>query len=403
LNQIRLETVGRNTGLPHIVELRYIYFEGSFFVLAGRKKSDWVLNAVLSQNGVVRLGETLYDSRVRYATDEERAAVYDAFKRKYGMRLVEEWYGNSQACLRLTPKGPPVKRGGMGGEFGAKMDFKEWSVSKRAYYDEVAQAFDSASGEYDFTISHNFVNTWIRRRSIDVLSRHIKSTDLTLEIGCGTGAEAIGISRKVAKLVAVDVAPRMIELVSAKAHALNLRDRLVPLRLAASEIFKLKDTVGELHFDSAYSLNGALNCEPRLADFVSQLHELLKPGGVFVCSIRNTLCLAEAVTHAAFLQFNRMNPRKHQPIMVSVGGRDIPSTYYSAGTFARAFEPCFHTEEVIALPALVPPAYLNEHYLRIRSITSAVERLDVLLSSTFPLNRLGDQTLFVFRNQRPQS
>jgi SAM-dependent methyltransferase len=393
---LRLETKGRRTGLPHVVELRYSVRGGSFYVMAGEPRSDWVLNCVRSGRCTVRVGELLYEASAAQATETETSAAKRAFRQRYGGRFVDGWY-REPVCLRLTPEGPPEKRGAIRGESETKTTFGEWSGTRRNYYSEVATAFDSASNEYDFTISRNFINSWIRKRSVGVLSQYLRPEFTVLEIGCGTGAEAIEISKRVAKVVATDVSQGMVELLKTKVRAKGLEGRIVAMKLAASEVGRIGDPMAAGKFPLAYSFNGALNCEPRLEEFARQLHELLVPRGILVCSIRNTLCFTEAVAHAAALQFGRMSPRKRQPVMVSVGGREIPSTYYSPDRFLQKMRPYFEAEEVIALPALLPPAYLNDYYLRVRSVTSMVERLDAALSGHFPLNRVGDQTLFVLR------
>jgi len=396
MNHVRLATRGRKTGLPHIVELRYAWIDGSFYLIAGKENSDWVLNLLHNHAGTVRLGDLLFESSVGMANEEERKAAMDEYSRKYGRRLVSQWYGDSRTCLRLIPTGPPTRRGASAGELDSKTTLEDWKRSRVDYYTDVAAAFDSASEEYDYTISRNFINTWIRQRSIEVLKGYARPDDIALEIGCGTGAEAVQVSRFVKRLVAIDVSQSMIDLLSAKVNARGLVGKVVPFALAAAEVSKIRKLMGEQKFRLAYSFNGALNCEPRIADFVEALFSLLEPGGIFVCSIRNTLCLSEVISHAMVLQFDRANPRKHQPIMVSVGGKDIPSTYYSPGSFLKFFKPLFKPTEIIALPALLPPAYLNDYYLKFRNVTTLFERLDTLLSSHFPLNRTGDQTLFVF-------
>ncbi|MBI3116902.1 MAG: hypothetical protein HYZ12_06170 [Thaumarchaeota archaeon] len=100
------------------------------------------------------------------------------------------------------------------------------------------------------------------------------------------------------------------------------------------------------------------------------------------------------------LQFREMAPRKKQPLMVSVGGRDIPSMYYSASEFVRLFSSYFELRRLIALPAILPPAYLSDRYVRVRNIVGFVERIENVISSRFPFNRLGDQSLFVFQKRR---
>jgi len=49
------------------------------------------------------------------------------------------------------------------------------------------------------------------------------------------------------------------------------------------------------------------------------------------------------------------------------------------------------------LPSLLPPAYLSDYYVKLKLITGIIERLETVLSGHFPLNRLGDQTLYVFK------
>jgi len=394
---IRLSTRGRVTGLPHIVQLRFSWKDGSFHVVSGSSQSDWVLNAVRHQSGVVRLGEMLYEVSAEPVDEAERETILTEFRTKYGRGLVDRWYSTAGAALRLTPVAPPTRRGSTSGELETKSSLDDWIKEQRDYYSDVASAFDSASEEYDFTIGHNFINTWIRKRSIEVLLRSIRSEDFLVEVGAGTGAEAIQIAKHVRGIIATDVSKSMVDLMAAKVRAKHLEGKVVPVRLAAFELSKLRGLLGGKELRVAYSFNGALNCEPRLEKFVSSLADLLGPGGLFICSVRNTLCLAEALWHAAVLQFDRMNPRMRQPIMVSVGGTDIPSTYYSPGEFLRKFESHFKAKEVIALPGLLPPAYLNNYFLKLGSLGSAIGRIDRALSGLFPLNRYGDQTLFVFK------
>ena len=397
--RLKLNTVGRITGLPHIVELRFVRIDNGFYVFAGQANADWVMNALSAQTGKLTLQRWQYSVKVSQAPEEEKIRAYLAFNQKYGSSIVRDWYAKSAPCLKLIQLGPPILKGALRGERETQLDYETWKLTNHGYYRGVAEAFDSASEEYDFTISHNFINTWIRRRSINALLRLAKSKDVLVEVGCGTGAEASTIAPHVLRIIATDISDKMLQILRLKIQARRLEGKILPLKAGASELSIVRRLASEGQVDLVYSFNGALNCEPQMERFVTGLSSLLKKGGYFVCSIRNTLCLSESLSYAIVLQFGKMTPRKKQPIMVSVGGKDIPSVYYSPRSFVQFFTADFRLRKQIALPGIMPPAYLNDYYLKIRRKIAPVERLEPLFSERFPLNALGDQTLFIFQKK----
>lgn len=396
---MKLITRGRVTGLPHVVELRYAKIEGSFFVLANNPNSDWVLNALTARTAKLRIGELSYDATAHVTLNETRARVFEAFRNRYGSRILAQWYSNTQVALQLTPVGSFSIRGASRGEADARIHFQQWKAQGSNYYEAVENAFDSAADEYDFTISRNFINTWIRKRSIEELLRLSHPRDVLLEIGCGTGAEAIEISKSVKGIVATDISERMLEIFQKKILAKKLTLRIIPARAKASEISCVENLLPNGAVRIAYSFNGALNCEPDIDRVPEELTRIIEPEGYFVCSIRNTMCLPEYFSHALALQFNKMASRKQQPIMVSVGGIDIPSYYSPPSKFLETFNPHFKLRRLIGLPAFLPPAYLNDYYMKIRSFTTVLEKFETRLAHRFPFNRLGDQTLFIFQRK----
>jgi ubiquinone/menaquinone biosynthesis C-methylase UbiE len=394
---LKLITLGRITGLPHVAELRYARLNGSFFVLASNASSDWVLNALASGQCKAKMGEVVYQVTANTATSLEKARVLESFRRNYGSRVLDQWYKNTQACLRLDPIGPPSTRGATRGENETLVSFRKWISLGNNYYQSVRDAFDSASEEYDYTISRNYINSWIRKRSINELYRIANASDVLLEIGCGTGSEAIQISKQVKGIVATDISEKMLDLLERKVKAKRLDRKILVATARASEVSTVKDILPEGKVRVAYSFNGALNCEPDIQKVPSELSKIVQEDGYFLCSIRNTLCLPEALSHSLVLQFDKMATRKDQPTMVSVGGMDIPSYYYPPSRFVKIFRPHFQVRKMIGLPAFLPPAYLSDYYLRTGKARLLLEKLELVLGDRFPFNRLGDQTLFVFQ------
>ena len=394
---LKLLTAGRRTGLPHIVELRFARSEEAFFVLAGDRSSDWVLNA-LAGAPRVRVGQVVYRVLVSKATPQELARTLEQFVTRYGARITDTWYAKAELCLRLKPFGPPNLRSALRGEMDAKLDFESWKSEGNSYFATVERAFDSASEEYDFTISHNFINTWIRKRSIKELFRLVKPDDVLLEIGCGTGAEAIQISKNVRQIIATDISQGMLNLLRQKISAKKL-ESILPVQARAATISSIASLFDGGKVRVAYSFNGALNLEPDIEKFPLDLSKVVDRGGYFVCSVRNILCLSETIAHAAVLQLDKIAPRRKQPTMVSVGGIDIPAFYYSTQFMTRLFGPYFRLKKLVGLPAFLPPAYLNDYCIRFRPVTSLLEKMETVLADRFPFNRLSDQTLFVFQRR----
>lgn len=394
---LKLLTAGRHTDLPHIVELRFTRYEGAFFVLAGDRSSDWVLNA-LAGAPRVRVGQMVYPVFVSKATPQDRVRTLEQFLTRYGARITENWYAHAELCLKLHPTGPPTLRNALRGEMGAKLDFESWKSEGNNYFATVQEAFDSASEEYDFTISHNFINTWIRKRSVKELLRLVRPDDVLLEIGCGTGAEAIQISKNVRQIIATDISQGMLNLLRKKISAKRL-ESILPVQARAARISSIAPLFDSGKVRIAYSFNGALNLELDIDKFPLELSKVVEKGGYFVCSVRNIFCLSETLAHAAALQMDRIAPRREQPTMVSVGGIDIPAFYYSTTLMSRLFRPYFKLRKLVGLPAFLPPAYLNDYCIRFRPVTSVLERLETVLAERFPFNRLSDQTLFVFERR----
>ena len=213
------------------------------------------------------------------------------------------------------------------------------------------------------------------------------------------GSRLFRIAKHVSRVVATDISTKMISLLERKVEARGLSGKVEAIRIGASEIGRVVDYLPHRKVRLAYSLNGALNCELKIRQFPYELWKITEPGGLFVCSIRNTFCLSEALAHAAVLQFDRMAPRKRQPVMVSVGGMDIPSYYYSPKVFAKMFEPYFTVNRMIGLPAFLPPAYLSSIYVRMRKALFFAERAETAFAGFFPVNRTGDQTLLIFKRR----
>jgi hypothetical protein len=115
---MRLVTIGRTSGLPHTVVVRFVFSGGAYFVIGGGGRSDWFMNALASNAAKVRLGD--YEQTVECEQFFDMDLVRRLFARKYGPKIVKEWYSSSKIrSLRVTPTALPHPERGSGTNFFA--------------------------------------------------------------------------------------------------------------------------------------------------------------------------------------------------------------------------------------------------------------------------------------------
>ena len=113
---------------------------------------------------------------------------------------------------------------------------------------------------------------------LETVATHLKPTDKVLEIGCGTGSTAVKMSGHVAKWVATDISPGMINIAKSK-----------PAPESAEFLVAGADTAfDDAPFDVVTGFH-ILHLVPDPGETIQSLFDQLKPGGLF---ISKTVCVA---------------------------------------------------------------------------------------------------------------
>jgi SAM-dependent methyltransferase len=274
----------------------------------------------------------------------------------------------------------------------------------RHEYRETSRAFDVIAAEYDavYGPGGNAVMRRMRRESLALLEATFPPGSKLLEIGCGTGDEALALAGGGRHVVATDISPRMAAATASRARAHGLSEWVPALCMPAGGLSALRPSVP---FDGAYASLGALNCEPQLERLASALSRLLRPGGTFACSVMARWCPFEIVWFLVHGQpataFRRVR-RGWQP--APVAGRDgiqvhVPTRYLSVREVARVFEPHFYIERTLSLPLLLPPPYLDDLYGKRRSLFDHLEPWERRLRHRWPFRLWGDHIALALRLQ----
>ena len=157
-------------------------------------------------------------------------------------------------------------------------------------------------------------------REIDGLFR---AGDQILDLGCGTGDDALHLAGRGVQVYGIDAAEKMVE--TARARGVRAQ------RLAIEDLDRLGGP-----FEGALSDFGALNCVADLRPVAVQLARLLPPGGPAAICLMTRFCFSDW-RHAA----RRWSGKTHW--------RGIDVYYPTARRIQAAFDPYFGLERRVRI------------------------------------------------------
>jgi SAM-dependent methyltransferase len=270
-------------------------------------------------------------------------------------------------------------------------------------YGAVARAFDRTAPVYDdlYGTAANPLMAWLRAESLGMLRRLLPAGGRVLELGCGTGEETLALARAGYWVLALDISPGMVRRARQKARAAGLDGRVEFLAMPAGALAALRPRPA---FEGAYAGFGALNCEPDLRGLGAALGELLIPGASFVASVINRRCLFETLWLVGRGFLHQVGRGRGLgwglTTLPAAGGRaTVPVRPLSAEEVAAAFRPAFRLEAWLALPLLLPPAYMAAVYRRHAGLFERLLGAERFLRGRWPWRDWGDHTLVILRRR----
>lgn len=121
------------------------------------------------------------------------------------------------------------------------------------------------------------------QKKLKITRQYLRPEMEVLEFGCGTGSTALVHAPYVKNILATDISSKMIEIAKDKAEAQNIKN--VAFKCMAIDDFCSADKT----FDAVLGLN-ILHLVENKDEIIARIHNLLKPGGVFVTS---TVCIGD--------------------------------------------------------------------------------------------------------------
>jgi SAM-dependent methyltransferase len=263
--------------------------------------------------------------------------------------------------------------------------------------DDTRAAFDSVAADYDGARGNNALIQEMRAEVWGCFDAMFVPGGTLLDLGCGTGLDAVRMAGRGHRVLATDFSPRMLERTAERARCEHLSERVATLNVGAHELARI---AGEGTFDGAYSNFGALNCVPELDCVASECARLLRPGAALVLSVIGRVCPWEIAHYARRRNFARIAVRfARAQVAVGLNGRRVWTRYYTPRELYRRFAPYFHLRGYRALALLAPPPYLTQLRERHPRAHARLRALDRRVAAWPVLRNLGDHFLIVMERR----
>lgn len=238
-------------------------------------------------------------------------------------------------------------------------------------------AFDQIASEYDRLWTRSAVG----RLQREAVWRHagdlFKPGQSALDLGCGTGEDALRMMHAGLRVRAIDASPEMVRIAC---------DRGVDAEVLPIENCGLLDET----FDAVLSNFGALNCVEDLESLCAPLARLVRPGGHVAICVIGRFCAWETGWFLLRRQPPKAFRRWRTSVLSSLG---LHVFYPSKERLEAALRPTFTLVSQRGIGLCVPPSYvtgLSGEFLH------KLDALDRRVADWPVLRGLADHRLYVF-------
>jgi SAM-dependent methyltransferase len=244
-----------------------------------------------------------------------------------------------------------------------------------------AQAFDSVAAGYDKLWTCSPAGRLQREAFWNHAGPCFRNATRVLDIGCGTGEDALGLMRSGMQVTAIDISSQMVAV--ARARGVDARELAM-------------ERLGELggRFDVAMSNFGALNCLETPAVIREPLARLVVPGGYAIFCMLGRFCFWETAWFLLHRDVRKAGRRWRGKSRASIG---VDVFYHSPERMRESLWPDFTLQEHFGVGICVPPSYVR--FLSNGVIRRAAQMDERLAERKF-WRAMADHQLFIFKRNK---
>jgi SAM-dependent methyltransferase len=238
-------------------------------------------------------------------------------------------------------------------------------------------AFDRIAPQYDALWSDTPVGRAQRSAVWCRIDSLFKDGDFVLDLGCGTGVDALHLRSRGVSVYGIDSSPRMVEVARRRgidAHCCSIENL---------------DNL-ELRVDGVLSNFGALNCVESLLPVAGSLGRMVRSRGYLALCLMSPVCVWEIAFYLSrgrtSKAFRRLGEKAHSSL--------IPDVFYPSGAdLVSAFRSDFRLVNFYGIGITVPPSYMTAlSALEIERLSG----LDQRLADKPGFRSVADHRLYIF-------
>ena len=245
-----------------------------------------------------------------------------------------------------------------------------------------AAVFDHMAANYDALWTATPVGRAQRDQVWRVIDGLFAPCERVLDIGCGTGEDALHLMARGVDMVAVDASAEMVAVARSRGVAAyvasfaRLRDEGVPRGRGRPPH----------NFDGGMSNFGAWNCVADLRGAAREIAGVVRPGGHVAICLMGRVCMWETLYYVMRVQFRKALRR-----LRTAEYRGMTVYYPSVGEMRAAFSEHFEVLRWTGVGLFVPPSYVKIPALLVRVLAVC----DRLLAGLPLLRAFADHRLFI--------
>lgn len=247
-----------------------------------------------------------------------------------------------------------------------------------------ARAFDDLAADYDATFTDTALGRALRELVWLRFDDTFASRDRVLDLGCGTGEDALRLASRGTRVVGIDASPDMVEAARQKAFAAGCAAQ-IDFHCVAME--QLSTGLEGQAFDGVLSNFGAVNCVGDLHALIAAVAARLAPAGRLLWVVMGRYVPWEWFWYGLRGDLRRASRR------LSRGGarwRGLTICYPTPAEMRQLLSPWFIVKRVSPLGVVLPPSYAAPWLECSPRALAMLRRLEAALQDTSALAALSD-------------